>query len=131
MMNVHYEACLHLHRTVQEIKKAGMKAGITLNPHTPVAMLEDIITDADMILIMSVNPGFGGQKFIPQSIEKIARLKEMILRKNAHTLIEVDGGINIETARLTIDAGADILVCGHSVFSSGNPEATIAQMKAM
>ena len=113
MMNVHYEACLHLHRTVQEIKKAGMKAGITLNPHTPVAMLEDIITDADMILIMSVNPGFGGQKFIPQS------------------LIEVDGGINIETARLTIDAGADILVCGHRVFSSGNPEATIAQMKAM
>ncbi len=131
MVNVHYEACLHLHRTVQEIKKAGMKAGITLNPHTPVAMLEDIITDADMILVMSVNPGFGGQKFIPQSIEKIARLKEMILRKNAHTLIEVDGGINLETARLTIDAGADILVCGHSVFSSENPEATIAQMKTM
>lgn len=131
MMNVHYEACLHLHRTLQEIKKAGMKAGITLNPHTPIALLEDIITEADMILIMSVNPGFGGQRFIPQSTEKIARLKEMILRKNATALIEVDGGINLETAPLVVDAGADILVCGNSIFSADNPEETIARLKEL
>lgn len=131
MMNVHYEACFHLHRTVQEIKKAGMKAGVTLNPHTPVSMLEDILPDVDMVLLMSVNPGFGGQKFIPQSTEKIARLKEMILRKNLSTLIEVDGGINLETARLTLDAGADILVCGNSIFSAENPEETIAKLKAL
>ena len=131
MMNVHYEACLHLHRTVQEIKKAGMKAGVTLNPHTPVSMLEDILPDVDMVLLMSVNPGFGGQKFIPQSTEKISRLKEMILRKNLSTLIEVDGGINLETARLTLDAGADILVCGNSIFSAENPEETIAKLKAL
>ena len=131
MMNVHYEACLHLHRTVQEIKKAGMKAGVTLNPHTPVSMLEDILPDVDMVLLMSVNPGFGGQKFIPQSTEKIARLKEMILRKNLSTLIEVDGGINLETARLTLDAGADILVCGNSIFSAENPEETIAKLKTL
>lgn len=131
MMNVHYEACLHLHRTLQEIKKAGMKAGITLNPHTPIALLEDIITEADMILIMSVNPGFGGQRFIPQSTEKIARLKEMILRKNATALIEVDGGINLETAPLVVGAGADILVCGNSVFSADNPEETIARLKEL
>ncbi len=131
MMNVHYEACLHLHRTVQEIKKAGMKAGVTLNPHTPVSMLEDILPDVDMVLLMSVNPGFGGQEFIPQSTEKIARLKEMILRKNLSTLIEVDGGINLETARLTLDAGADILVCGNSIFSAENPEETIAKLKAL
>lgn len=131
MMNVHYEACLHLHRTLQEIRKAGMKAGITLNPHTPIALLEDIIIDADMILIMSVNPGFGGQRFIPQSTEKIARLKEMILRKNATALIEVDGGINLETAPLVVDAGADILVCGNSIFSADNPEETIARLKEL
>ena len=131
MMNVHYEACLHLHRTVQEIKKAGMKAGVTLNPHTPVSMLEDILPDVDMVLLMSVNPGFGGQEFIPQSTEKIARLKEMILRKNLSTLIEVDGGINLETARLTLDAGADILVCGNSIFSAENPEETIAKLKTL
>mgnify|MGYP002533436629 FL=1 len=131
MMNVHYEACLHLHRTVQEIKKAGMKAGVTLNPHTPVSMLEDILPDVDMVLLMSVNPGFGGQEFIPQSVEKIARLKEMILRKNLSMLIEVDGGINLETARLALDAGADILVCGNSIFSAENPEETIAKLKAL
>ena len=130
-ITVHQEACRHLHRTIQNIKAQGIKAGVSINPATPVNTLSCILEDVDLVLIMSVNPGFRGQKFIPQSIEKIARLKEMILRKNAHTLIEVDGGINIETARLTIDAGADILVCGHSVFSSGNPEATIAQMKAM
>ena len=131
MVNVHYETCLHLHRTLQEIKKAGMKAGITLNPHTPVVLLEDIITDADMILLMSVNPGFGGQRFIPQTTEKIARLKEMILRKNATALIEVDGGINLETAPLVVGAGADILVCGNSVFSADNPEETIARLNAL
>ncbi|MCD8288009.1 MAG: ribulose-phosphate 3-epimerase [Porphyromonadaceae bacterium] len=131
MMNVHYETCPHLHRTLQEIKAAGMKAGVTLNPHMPVSLLEDILPEVDMVLIMSVNPGFGGQKFIPQSLEKIARLKEMILRKNLSTLIEIDGGINLETAPLAVKAGADILVCGHSVFTSENPEETIALMKAL
>jgi ribulose-phosphate 3-epimerase len=97
MMNVHYEACTHLHRVVQEIKKAGMKAAVTLNPHTPALLLEDILADLDMVLLMTVNPGFGGQKFIVHSIEKVAVLKEMILKKNLSTLIEVDGGVNLET----------------------------------
>ena len=130
-ITVHAEACEDLERTIERIKDAGVKVGVSIKPATPVNDISHMLEDVDMVLVMTVQPGFGGQKFIPQSIEKIARLKEMILRKNAHTLIEVDGGINIETARLTIDAGADILVCGHSVFSSGNPEATIAQMKAM
>ena len=129
MMNVHYEACPHLHRTLQQIKEAGMKAGVTLNPHTPVSLLEDIVEEADMVLVMSVNPGFGGQKFIPHSLEKIARLKELILRKNASTLIEVDGGINEMTGKKAKEAGADILVVGHSVFTSENPEETLARLK--
>ncbi len=131
MMNVHYEACLHLHRTLAQIKEAGMKAGVTLNPHTPVSLLEDIVNDADMILIMSVNPGFGGQKFIPHSLEKVARLKELILKKNSHALIEIDGGINEETGKAAIEAGADILVVGHSVFTSPNPEKTLARLKQL
>ncbi len=129
MMNVHYEACLHLHRTIQQIKEAGMKAGVTLNPHTPVSMLEEIITDVDMVLLMSVNPGFGGQKFIPNTLEKVMRLKEMILRKNATALIEIDGGINESTGRQAIDAGVDVLVAGHSVFASECPETTISRLK--
>lgn len=131
MMNVHYEACTHLHRTVQQIKDAGMKAGVTLNPHTPVSLLEDIITDVDMVLLMSVNPGFGGQKFIPQTLEKASRLKELILRKNASTLIEIDGGINETTAPMAVKAGVDVLVAGHSVFSTENPEAFIANLKRL
>ncbi len=129
MMNVHYEACTHLHRVVQEIKKAGMKAAVTLNPHTPVLLLEDILADLDMVLLMTVNPGFGGQKFIVHSIEKVAVLKEMILKKNLSTLIEVDGGVNLETGKQLIEAGADVLVAGNFVFSSENPKDTIHQLK--
>ncbi|WP_129594880.1 ribulose-phosphate 3-epimerase [Seramator thermalis] len=129
MMNVHYEACTHLHRVVQEIKKAGMKAAVTLNPHTPVLLLEDILADLDMVLLMTVNPGFGGQKFIVHSIEKVAVLKEMILKKNLSTLIEVDGGVNLETGKQLIEAGADVLVAGNFVFSSNNPKDTIRQLK--
>ena len=131
LMNVHYEACTHLHRTVGAIKETGMKAGVTLNPHTPVELLEDIIQDVDMILLMSVNPGFGGQKFIEHSVGKVARLKEMILRKNLNTWIEVDGGVNLETGKLLVDAGADILVAGNFVFNSANPIETIKKLKEL
>jgi ribulose-phosphate 3-epimerase len=130
-MNVHFEACLHLHRMVQEIRQKGMKPAVTLNPHTPVSLLEDILCDVDMVLIMSVNPGFGGQKFIEHSVQKVAQLKEMILRKNASALIEVDGGVNFETAKKLIDAGADALVAGNFVFSSENPIETIRQLKQL
>ncbi len=129
MMNVHYEACIHLHRVIQEIKKAGMKAAVTLNPHTPVMLLEDILADLDMVLLMTVNPGFGGQKFIAHSIRKVAALKKMILKKNLSTLIEVDGGVNLETGKQLIDAGADVLVAGNFVFSSLNPKDIIHQLK--
>lgn len=130
-MNVHYEACTHLHRVVQEIKKHGMKAAVTLNPHTPVDLLQDIICELDMVLLMSVNPGFGGQKFIEQTVEKVSRLKEMILRKNLNTLIEVDGGVNLETGKKLVDAGADVLVAGSFVFSSPNPIETISKLKTL
>ena len=129
MMNVHYEACPHLHSVVKEIKNAGMKAGVTLNPHTPVSFLEDILHELDMVLLMSVNPGFGGQKFIEHSVKKVSDLKEMILRKNLSTLIEVDGGVNLETGKRLVDAGADVLVVGNFVFSSENPIETIRQLK--
>ena len=122
IMNVHQEACVHLHRTVQAIKNAGMKAAVTLNPSTPVSTLEDIITELDMVLIMSVNPGFGGQSFIPNSLKKIKQLKELIALSNSHALIEVDGGVNLETGKLLADAGADILVAGNAVFSAPNPK---------
>ena len=112
MMNVHYEACIHLHRTIQQIKEAGMKAGVTLNPSSPISLLEDIINDVDMVLIMSVNPGYGGQKFIEHSIEKVKKLKELINSKNAKALIEVDGGINLTTGKQIVEAGADVLVAG-------------------
>ena len=112
MMNVHFEACVHLHRTVQEIHAAGMKAGVTLNPSTPICMLEDIINDVDMVLLMSVNPGFGGQKFIPGIVEKTRRLKKMIEEKGSKALIQIDGGVNDKTAPLLVEAGADVLVSG-------------------
>lgn len=131
MMNVHYETCIHLHRTIEQIKENEMKAGVTLNPHTPISLLEDIVTDVDMILIMSVNPGFGGQKFIEHSIQKIETLKELILRKNAHALIEVDGGINLETGKKVRTAGADILVAGNAIFNAKNPMEMISKLKAL
>lgn len=129
MMNVHYEVSPHLHRTIGAIHEAGMKAGVTLNPHTPVSLLEDILPDVDMVLLMSVNPGFGGQRFIEHSVEKTARLKEMILRKNLSTLIEVDGGVNLETGRRLVEAGADVLVAGSFVFKSPDPARTIRELK--
>lgn len=131
IMNVHQEACTHLHRTVEAIKAAGMKAAVTLNPATPVATLEDIIADLDMVLLMSVNPGFGGQKFIPNTINKVIRLRELIARTGSHAEIEVDGGVNAATAPLLAEAGADILVAGSYVFSAPDPEAVIASLKAL
>ncbi|MCI5855078.1 MAG: ribulose-phosphate 3-epimerase [Prevotella sp.] len=131
MMNVHYEACTHLHRTLQEIHAAGMKAGVTLNPSTPVEVLEDILIDVDMVLLMSVNPGFGGQKFIEQTLNKVKRLREMIARQQLHTLIEVDGGVQGETAPRLVEAGVDVLVSGSYVFKSDSPEETIAQLRRL
>ena len=131
LMNVHYEACTHLHRTIWEIKEAGMQAGVTLNPHTPVEVLEDIVHDVDLVLLMTVNPGFGGQKFIAHSLDKIRRMKEMILRKNLQTLIEVDGGVNLETAKQLVDAGTDVLVTGSFVFNAEHPEEMIRKLKQL
>jgi len=130
-VTVHYEACTHLHRTIQLIKANGMKAGVALNPHTPVSVLEEIITDLDLVLIMSVNPGFGGQKFINAAIPKVAKLKSLITEKGASTLIEIDGGVNDKTGKLLLDAGADALVAGSYVFKSENPTATIDILKAL
>ncbi len=131
MMNVHYETCVHLHRTVNEIRKAGMKAGVTLNPHTPVCLLEDIVRDVDMVLLMSVNPGFSGQSFIEHSVEKVVRLRELIDRTGSKALIEVDGGVNLQTGKRLIEAGADVLVAGNFVFKSPDPRATIQALKAL
>lgn len=131
MMNVHYEVCTHLHRTIEQIHEAGMKAAVTLNPHSPVSLLEDIIVDVDMVLLMSVNPGFGGQRFINHTIEKVSRLKEMILKKQQHVLIEVDGGVNLETGQMLLNAGADVLVAGNFVFNSPNPIQTIHELKQL
>lgn len=131
MMNVHYEACTHLHRTITAIKEAGMKAGVTLNPHTPVSLLEDIIQELDMVLLMSVNPGYGGQRFIEHSVEKVKELKKLVDRKGLSTLIEVDGGVNAETGKRLVDAGADVLVAGNYVFKSPDPVETIRQLKAI
>ena len=125
IMNVHYEACTHLHRTVQQIKAAGMMAGVTLNPHTPVSLLEDIIGDLDLVMLMSVNPGFGGQKFIEHAVEKTRRLKQLIQANGASTLIEIDGGVNRTTGKLLADAGADVLVAGSAVFKAQDPEEEI------
>ena len=131
MMNVHYEACLHLHRTVQEIHQAGMKAGVTLNPATPVSVLEDIIGDVDMVLLMSVNPGFGGQKFIENTIDKVKRLRQMIDEKGSHALIEVDGGVQGETAPRLVAAGVDVLVSGSYVFGAADPEGIIKSLRSL
>ena len=128
-VSVHYEACVHLHRTVKLIQSKGAKAGVVLNPSTPVSVLEDIIKDVDLVLLMSVNPGFGGQKFIENTYNKIARLKELILSKDASALIQVDGGVNVENAPRLFDAGADCLVAGNAVFSSEDPMKTIELMK--
>ena len=131
MMNIHYEACTHLHRTVTEIHKAGMKAGVTLNPTTPVSMLEDIIGDVDMVLLMSVNPGFGGQKFIENTIAKVQRLRSLIEASGSHALIEVDGGVQGETAPRLVAAGVDVLVSGSYVFKAEDPIATISALKKL
>jgi ribulose-phosphate 3-epimerase len=131
MMNVHFEACTHLHRTVQEIHDAGMKAGVTLNPATPVAMLEDIIQDVDMVLLMSVNPGFGGQKFIENTIKKTRQLRQLIAESGSKALIEVDGGVQGETAPRLVQAGVDVLVSGSYVFKSPTPEETIRQLRSL
>lgn len=130
-MNVHYEAVTHLHRAIYTIKDAGMKAAVTLNPHTPVELLQDIILDLDMVLLMSVNPGYGGQKFITQTIDKVRRLRTMIDELGAHTLIEVDGGVNQETGALLVEAGADALVAGSYVFGHKDPLSAISGLKAL
>lgn len=129
ILTVHYETCNHLHRTLQSIKNENMKAGVVLNPHSPVHLLEDIITECDMVLLMSVNPGFGGQKFIENTYSKIESLKNLILRKNASTLIEVDGGVDIHNARKLIDCGADVLVAGNAIFKAKKPTEMILQLK--
>ncbi|MBD5180281.1 MAG: ribulose-phosphate 3-epimerase [Bacteroidales bacterium] len=129
IMNIHQEACIHLHRTVQEIKAAGMKAAVTLNPSTPVETLTDIVAELDMVLLMSVNPGFGGQKFIPNTLNKVARLRKLIKETGSTALIEIDGGVNLETGRQLADAGADILVAGSFVFNATDPAAVIKELK--
>lgn len=129
MMNVHYETCTHLHRTIQEIHDAGMKAGVTLNPATPVSVLEDIIADVDMVLLMSVNPGFGGQKFIENTISKVKRLRQLIERSSSSALIEVDGGVQADTAPRLVEVGVDVLVSGSYVFKAADPLATISSLR--
>lgn len=129
ILTVHYEASIHLHRSLQAIKALGMKAGVSLNPHTPVDVLKDIITDIDLVLIMSVNPGFGGQKFIPRAIDKVKELKKMINDSGSSAMIEIDGGVTIDNATTLVNAGVDVLVAGNTVFSSSNPSDTISQLK--
>ena len=131
ILTVHYEACTHLHRTIQQIKAQGMKAGVSLNPHTPVPLLEDIIKDIDVVLLMSVNPGFGGQSFIEQTINKVDKLKKLIIESNSHTLREIDGGVNFETGKRLVNAGADALVAGSFVFNATDPEANIKGLKEL
>jgi ribulose-phosphate 3-epimerase len=131
ILTVHYEACRHLHRTVSRIKELGMKAGVALNPHTPISVLEEIATDLDLVLIMSVNPGFGGQKFIQNSVEKVKKLVELRRDKNAQFIIEIDGGVNLETGKQLADAGADALVAGSFVFNSASPQETISMLKSL
>ena len=131
MMNVHQEATVHLHRTIQEIHAAGMKAGVTLNPSTPVGTLEDVIADVDMVLLMSVNPGFGGQKFSENTIQKTQRLRRLITDSGSHALIEIDGGVNGQTAPRLVQAGADVLVSGSYVFSAPDPERVISELRAL
>ncbi|MBR6926236.1 MAG: ribulose-phosphate 3-epimerase [Bacteroidaceae bacterium] len=131
VMNVHQEACIHLHRVVTGIREAGMLAGVTLNPATPISTLEDIVTEVDLVMLMSVNPGYGGQSFIESSVEKVARLKELLLRRGSRALIEVDGGVNRETGARLAQAGADILVAGSSVFRAPDPQKEIKALKKL
>jgi ribulose-phosphate 3-epimerase len=128
-ITVHYEACIHLHRNIQQIRSLGIKAGVALNPHTPVLLLQDILQDLDIVLIMSVNPGFGGQQFIPHSLHKIRELRKMIDHAGLPTLIEVDGGVDVENAAAIVDAGADVLVAGSTVFGAADPKKVIASLK--
>ena len=129
VMNVHYEACTHLHRVIQQIKAEGMLAGVTLNPHTPVSVLEEIAPDLDLVMLMSVNPGFGGQKFIEHSVRKTRKLRELLDRTQSKALIEIDGGVNRSTGKLLVEAGADILVAGSAVFNAPNPTEEILALK--
>lgn len=131
LMNVHWEACTHLHRTIEEIKSAGMKAAVTLNPSTPVELLTDIIADLDMVLLMSVNPGFGGQRFIERTLDKITRLRRLIADNGSHALIEIDGGVNLETGKRLAAAGADILVAGSYVFKAADPHKAISELRRL
>ncbi|MBQ3386948.1 MAG: ribulose-phosphate 3-epimerase [Eggerthellaceae bacterium] len=131
VMNVHQEACVHLHRTVQQIHEAGMKAAVTLNPATPISTLEDIIGDLDVVMLMTVNPGFGAQKFIEHSLDKVRRLREMITRTGAHALIEVDGGVNRRTAPLLAQAGVDVYVAGSALFGKEDPVAEVHELKCI
>lgn len=131
ILTVHVEACRHLHRNIQQIKALGMKAGVALNPHTPVSSIEEIIADVDLVCVMSVNPGFGGQKFIPASLAKIKQLKTLITANNSTALIEVDGGVTLDNASSIIQAGADVLVAGNTVFASSSPIETIKQLKSI
>ena len=129
ILTVHYEACTHLDRTLHSIKDAGMKCGVVLNPHTPVVLLEDAVQICDVVLLMSVNPGFGGQKFIENTYNKVRKMKELCIRKNPSCLIEVDGGVNVDNAHKLYEAGADVLVAGNAVFKSQNPSQTIIELK--
>lgn len=131
VMNIHYEAETHLHRAVMKIKESGMMAGVTLNPSTPVCLLKDIIADLDLVLLMSVNPGFGGQKFIPHTVEKVRELRELIAVTGSKALIEVDGGVNVETGKLLADAGSDVLVAGNAVFKAENPCEVISALRSL
>lgn len=131
VMNVHYEACTHLHRVIQAIKAEGMLAGVTLNPHTPVSVLEEIAPELDLVMLMSVNPGFGGQKFIPSMVEKTRKLRELLTRTGSKALIEVDGGVNRETGRLLVEAGADVLVAGSAIFGATDPTAEILVLQQL
>jgi ribulose-phosphate 3-epimerase len=131
ILTIHLEACNHLHRNLQQIKSLGMKAGVAINPHTSVHLLEDVLADIDLVCLMSVNPGFGGQKFIPQTIEKIKQLRSMCNAKGLQTLIEIDGGVTLENAASILSAGADVLVAGNTVFKSSNPIETIARLKKL
>ncbi|MBD0279107.1 MAG: ribulose-phosphate 3-epimerase [Flavisolibacter sp.] len=129
ILTVHLEACVHLHRNIEQIKSLGMQAGVAINPHTPVTLLQDILQYIDVVLIMSVNPGFGGQKFIPHTLQKIIELKQMLDTRGLNVKIEIDGGVTVENAEAIVDAGADVLVAGNTVFKSKNPKETIAKLK--
>jgi len=131
ILTVHFEACTHLHRNIQQIKSLGMQAGVALNPHTQVELLHNVLQDIDLVCMMSVNPGFGGQKFIPQIIQKIIDLSKMIIEQNLNVKIEIDGGVTLENAKEILEAGADVLVAGNTIFGSADPKATIATLKRL